>query len=214
MGPRAALLALAAGCYSPRVPQGVPCESTLDCPSPQRCVLHACSVHDAPEPDAAVPIDAAEIDAAPIDAPPDAPPLACTAAGLTCAGTATTFLCGGHCWVHCATGATWPAASQACTAWMGALGEIDDDTEQSCVAAHVNTATWVGLVQGDATTAPAQGWSWNTPARPVVYTHWESGKPDDRDGSENHEEQCAKIQTDGTWDDVACSAMTGFLCER
>jgi len=214
MGPRAALLALAAGCYSPRVPEGVPCTSARDCPSPQRCVLGACTVHDAPEPDAMVPVDAAEIDAAPIDAPPDAPPLACTTTGLTCGGTATTFMCGGHCWVHCPTGATWPAASQACTGWLGALGEIDDPTEQSCVEARVNAATWIGLRQNDAATAPAQGWTWNTPATPVVYTHWQSGVPDDRDGRENHDEQCAKIQTDGTWDDVTCSAMTGFLCER
>jgi Lectin C-type domain len=48
----------------------------------------------------------------------------------------------------------------------------------------------------------------------VLYTHWQSGVPDDRDDRENHDEQCAKIQSDGTWDDVACSATTGFLCER
>ena len=214
MGPRAALLVLAAGCYSPRVPEGVACDSTRDCPSPQRCVLRLCTLHDAPEPDAAIPIDAPDPDAAMIDAAPDAPALACTAAGLTCGATATTFMCGGHCWVHCPTGATWNAASQACTGWMGALGAIDDATEQTCVEGHVNAATWIGLRQSDAATAPAQGWNWNTPATPVVYTHWQSGVPDDQDGSEDHDEQCAKIQANGTWDDVTCNAMTGFLCER
>jgi hypothetical protein len=47
-----------------------------------------------------------------------------------------------------------------------------------------------------------------------MYMHWQSGKPDDADGRENHDEQCGKIQSDGTWDDVTCSAMSGFLCER
>src|SRR5262245_28996020 len=112
MKPRFILvLALAASCYSPRPPEGAPCASSRECPSPQHCVLGSCSLRDAPPVDAAEPDapDAPDIDAAAIDAAPDAPMLACTIAGLSCGGNATTFTCGGHCWVHCTGGATWTA---------------------------------------------------------------------------------------------------------
>ncbi|TMQ23361.1 MAG: C-type lectin domain-containing protein [Deltaproteobacteria bacterium] len=203
----AVLLTLAASCYSPRLNEGTPCASTADCPFPQRCVLGSCAQR-VPAIDAALPVDAAEsedaaaaaIDAAAVDAAPDAMPLPCMTSGLTCGGTATTFPCGGHCWARCTGSATWTAASQACMGWQGALGEIDDATEQSCVAGHVSTATWIGLRQSDAATRPADGWGWNGSTTPLVYMHWQ--------------EQCGKIQSDGTWDDVSCTATTPFLCER
>ena len=214
----AALLALFASCYSPRTPEGAPCQSSLDCPTPQRCIVDRCSLHDAPEPDAAIepdaalPIDAA-IDAA-IDARPDAAVLPCATTGLSCGGTATTFACGGHCWVKCTANVGFVQASQACAGWMGALGAVDDATEQSCVESRVSDNIWIGLRQDDAATAPAQGWNWNTPATPVVYTHWQSGVPDDADDRENRSEQCAKMQSDGTWDDISCGTALDFLCER
>ena len=213
---RAAVLVLVASCYSPRTPEGAPCRSTVECPSPQRCIVGRCSLHDAPEPDAAIEPDAAPpppVDAA-IDAPIDAAVLPCVTTGLSCAGTATPFMCGGHCWVRCTATLGWDRASQACAGWQGALGAIDDATEQSCVASRVSNNTWIGLRQDDMATAPAQGWNWNTPATPVGYTHWQSGVPDDQDGRENHDEQCAKMQSDGTWDDVACGTAYNFLCER
>lgn len=210
----AAVLALVAGCYSPRAPEGAPCELARECPSPQTCVLGRCSLDDLPV-DAAVAIDAVEVDAAiPVDAPPDALVLPCTAAGLSCGGTATTFQCGGHCWVRCPSNASWNTASQACAGWQGALGKIDDATEQTCVAMRVNTNTWIGLRQNDAATAPAQDWWWNTAATPVVFTHWQQNVPDDDGGNEDLDEQCGKMQGDGFWDDVRCGDTTPFLCER
>jgi hypothetical protein len=72
---------------------------------------------------------------------------------------------------------------------------------------------WVGLVQLTTATRPADGWTWNG-TTPVVFTNWQSGVPDDRDNDENGAEQCAKIQPDGTWDDVTCSSPINFFCER
>jgi Lectin C-type domain len=210
---RAALLALVAGCFSPRPPEGAPCESPGDCPSLQHCVLGRCSSSEAPPIDAAELPDAAN-DAAPIDAMPDATPLACTAAGLACGGTPVVFTCGGHCWVRCPSNVNWNTASQACAGWQGALGQIDDATEQGCVAMRSSGATWIGLRQDDAAAAPAQGWGWNSAAIPVVYSRWQPGTPDDQDGDEDRDEQCGKLQDNDTWDDVTCAAMSGFLCER
>jgi hypothetical protein len=213
-----ALFALFAGCYSPRAPEGAPCQSSLDCPTPQRCIVGHCSTHDAPEPDAALEPDAAPpVDAAidAVDASPDAAVLLCATTGLSCGGTATTFLCGGHCWVKCTANVGFVQASQACAGWMGALGAIETMAEQGCVEQRVSDNIWIGLRQDDAATAPAQGWNWNTPATPVVFTHWQAGGiPDDADGRENRNEQCAKMQGDGTWDDIQCGTALDFLCER
>src|SRR6185503_9198249 len=117
---RAALLALVASCYGPLTPEGVPCTSSVQCPSPQQCVVGRCSLHDAPVPDAAIEPDAALPDAldAAIDAMPDAA-LACVPTGLPCGGTARTFKCGGHCWVSCSGSTGWVQSSQACATWMG-----------------------------------------------------------------------------------------------
>jgi hypothetical protein len=160
--------------------------------------------------DAAEVIDAAIV----IDAPPDAAPLPCTVDGLVGCGTATLFMCGDHCWVRCSNGATRTQASTTCVGWQGALGQIDDMTEQTCVASRVGNISWIGLVQSDAATAPADGWLWNTDANPVLFTNWQSNRPDDRDGVENRTEQCGMIQSDARWDDVACTEQHPFFCER
>jgi hypothetical protein len=208
--PPAVALALVAGCYSPHPPEGAPCGTARDCPFPQRCVLGSCTEHDAG--DAAVP-DARNTDAA-TDATIDAMVLPCATTGLSCGGAATMFSCGGHCWVRCTGGAAWTAAGTACAGWQGALGEIDDATEQSCVASRASTPTWLGLNQSAAATTPGQGWAWNTSTAPLGFTQWHAGKPDDADGNENHQEQCGKIQVDGTWDDDPCSEPLDFFCER
>jgi hypothetical protein len=217
MVPRcAALLGVLAGCYSPSLPEGAACQTSEQCPMPQRCVLGSCSLRYAPAIDASVIERSDALIDAPIDAPApplDAAHLACSTAGLACGGTATMFTCGGDCWVLCTGHAPRDTAAAACAGWMGALGEIDDATEQSCVAARLNAVAWVGLTQSATATTPETGWTWNGTVQ-LVFTHWQSGVPDDRDNNENGDEQCAKIQTDGTWDDVTCSSSINFLCER
>jgi hypothetical protein len=165
--------------------------------------------------DAEVVADAAADAEIVIDARPDAAVLPCTADGLVGCGTATVFSCGGHCWVSCSTATTRAKASTACTGWQGALGQIDDAAEQSCVVSHAGSVSWIGLVQSDAATAPAQGWVWNTDANPVVYTNWRPPDPDDGGGGgERHAEQCGLIQVGTQWDDVNCAEQQRFLCER
>jgi hypothetical protein len=100
-----------------------------------------------------------------------------------------------------------------CTGWLGALGQIDDAAEQACVDAHVAGAAWIGLLQPETAATPEAGWTWNA-VNPLAYTHWQPGVPDDDDGVESRQEQCAKLQSDGLWDDVTCGSQVAFLCER
>jgi hypothetical protein len=215
---------LLAGCYHVVLPEGAPCQTTQECPTEQRCVLGICSSREAPsdasqreQPDASPGASPDAAMDASIDAP--APPidamiLPCTTAGLACnGGTATTFPCGGHCWVRCTANVARTTAQTACAGWMGALGEIDDATEQSCVASHLASVTWIGLSQSSTAATPDTGWTWNDTTQ-LGYTHWLSGKPDDADRNENGAEQCASMGLDGTWDDQGCSAALDFFCER
>jgi hypothetical protein len=54
-------------------------------------------------------------------------------------------------------------------------------------------------------------WRWPD-GRPVVYTHWNQGEPNDA----NRREDCAELLggTGGLWNDVPCDAGRAFVCER
>ena len=45
------------------------------------------------------------------------------------------------------------------------------------------------------------------------YIGWGSGEPNDKDGSENSEEDCTTIRTNGDWNDQTCSDRVEALCE-
>jgi hypothetical protein len=210
----AVFLAVLFGCYEPYAQEGAPCESSDRCPSPQRCVLGRCSLHDAAVDAPPVMPDAAP-DAA-IDAPPppiDAMLLPCNATGLTCGGTATTFMCGGNCWASCTANVPRETARAACAGWTGALAEINDSIEQGCAAPKVTVAGWIGLLQSPGSATPATGWTWNG-TTPLTFTNWIAGKPDDAGNGENGAEQCATIRPGGGWDDDTCSGALDFFCER
>jgi lectin-like protein len=205
---------LVAACYVPVPPEGAPCQTDQECPTPQRCVANACSTH-ARTIDAAVVVDTAPaIDTAvvPTDAPPDAM-LPCTNTGLDCPNGTVVIPCGTACYVLCKTAVAYSAAETSCHGWSGALAEIDDATQQQCLQQKLTGNTWVGLQQLDTATTPGDGWTWNG-VKPLTFTHWQNGTPNDADGNENHSEQCAKMQTDGTWDDVPCTDRYPFFCGR
>jgi hypothetical protein len=207
-----------AGCYAPAaLPEGSPCERSEQCPVPQRCALGRCWQGEPPSDAPASPADAAM--EMPRDAAVDAMPLPCTTAGLSCGGGVTMFTCGGHCWVRCSAAVTREAGRTACAGWSGALGEIDDADEQTCVASHGGALMWIGLIQStDPANTPATGWSWNGTTNPVRYTDWAGDQPDDATsstaGPETGREQCALLRIDATWADDPCSNPRGFFCER
>ncbi|HEX8107827.1 MAG TPA: C-type lectin domain-containing protein, partial [Kofleriaceae bacterium] len=206
-----------AGCYNPSaLPEGAPCQRSEQCPEPQQCVLGSCSrsapppvdAHPTPPPDAQM-----------IDAMVDAMPVPCDADGLTCGGTPTVFLCGTQCWVKCTDLVSRATAETRCTGWTGALGEIDDATENGCVTMKISTATfWFGAIQGAGAMTPGDKWTWNGDATKLFnstrYINWGTNKPDDADGNEDGAEQCGTIRPGGTWDDEGCNGSLGFFCRR
>ncbi len=199
-----------AGCYNPSNSQeGAPCQRSKQCPDPQQCVLGSCSLH-APPVDARPPPSPDAM----LDAQVDATPLPCVTDGLSCGGTPTVFMCGNQCWVKCTGAVLRATAATACTNWMGALGKIDDATEESCVASHIiSAAFWVGLIQGDGALTPGDKWTWNG-TTPINYKNWATGEPNDGDGNETGKEQCATIRPGGGWDDDNCNQPLAFFCRR
>jgi hypothetical protein len=223
-------LGVVAGCYSPRLSEGAPCASDEYCPSPQRCVGGSCATSaaaDAPAGDDAavdavpvdaVPVDAVPVDAVPVDAVPVDAPLPCTTDGLpsTCTNPMI-LMCGTACWVRCGNTASQTAATTACTAWSGRLLEIESAAEQSCAqTAYAGVTGWLGLIQMPNQASADAGWTWNgtRPLRVDIFQNWLTGKPDDGTQGENNDEQCARMATNGTWDDVECGQPHRFACER
>ena len=208
-----------AGCYNPSaLPEGAPCQRTEQCPESQQCVLGSCLRSAPPPVDARPPPPP---DAQMIDAMADAMMVDCVPGGLTCSsGTPQVFTCGTQCWVKCTDMVSRATAETRCTGWTGALGEIDDATENGCVTMKIQTATfWIGAIQGGGAATPADKWTWNGDAtRPLDlnhYNNWMQGKPDDgADNAENGEEQCATIRPGGGWDDDGCTGPLGFFCRR
>jgi hypothetical protein len=204
-----------AGCYNPAaLPEGAPCQRTEQCPESQQCVLGSCALsappidaHPTPPPDAMT------------DAMADAMMVPCVPDGLTCAGGAApqVFTCGTRCWAKCTEMVVRATAETTCNSWMGALGEIDNADEDSCVNQRVGTtpALWIGLIQGAGATTPADKWTWNGTTPPAYLVWRATTEPDDGDGGvEMGNEQCASIRPGGGFDDDACSTPLPFFCAR
>jgi hypothetical protein len=202
-----------AGCYSPgALPEGAPCQRTEQCPDSQQCVLGSCSRSSPPIDAQPTPPDAQPT-------PPDAMMVACVPDGFTCASgtTPVPFQCGTRCWVQCPEAVARATAETRCNNWMGALGEIDNADEDSCVNQRVGTtpALWIGLSQGAGATTPDDKWTWNG-TTPATYRVWRAvTEPDDGDGGvERGNEQCGTIRPGGGFDDDPCTSLLPFFCAR
>ena len=167
-------------------------------------------------------IDAA-IDAS-VDAAPDAAPDlgSCNTTALTClGGTPVAVTCNGGCWVKCQQGvpvANQATASAQCAAWGGKLAPIRVQADNDCVATtlFLGQASWIGFEQNATATTKTAGWTWNNDGIAEAYTNWSGGQPNDNDGTENGEEQCAYMPTVGTWQDIPCGdgGLFRFSCRR
>lgn len=182
---------------------------------------HGSLAKDAPvtgDDDAPVMIDAA-IDAAP-DAAPDLG--SCNTTGFTCiGGTPVAVTCNGACWLKCQQStpvASEAAASAACLAWGGKLAPIREQADNDCVAVTLfpAQASWIGYEQAATATMKTTEWSWNGDGVATNYVNWSVGQPNDLDGAEDGQEQCAFMPTNGTWQDVACSdaGLFRLSCRR
>jgi len=162
------------------------------------------------------------IDAA-VDAPADAKitNATCDTSGLTCAGTTVALMCNGACWVKCTQTVAVPsqlAASGACNGWGGELAPIRDANDQACVSQMLfpSQASWTGFEQSITSTTLSGGWSWNSDGVVPTFVNWDPGQPNDFNGVENGQEQCAYMTTSGGWQDTDCfsAASYRFSCRR
>jgi hypothetical protein len=176
--------------------------------------------------------DAGDDDAPRIDAPTDgaldaavdaAPDLgSCNTTGFTCVGgTPVAVTCNGACWLKCQQStpvANEPAAAAACAAWGGKLAPIRDLADNNCVAVTLfpAQASWIGFEQASTATVKTDEWSWNSDGVAPTFTNWSVGQPNDLDGTEDGQEQCAFMPTNGTWQDVECAhtALYRLSCRR
>lgn len=153
-----------------------------------------------------------------IDAPPpDIDPTVCSTAGLLCATPVVMIACSGGCWVGCRESTTHAVAKQRCAGWSGKLGRVESAAEEMCVnTSFTGTARWTGLEQMAGSLTRTENWSWAGDGAMLPYTNWAGGQPNDADGTENDEEQCAYMSNpSGLWHDTPCAEPTGaFMCRR
>jgi len=189
------------------------------------CALTGCDRlfgFDEPVPIPPDQIDAAGSDDAPADAPPvDAPPdtaALCSTKNITCSTPVVTS-CGGTCWVSCPDAVTESVASSRCTAWGGKLARLTSNARDACIRSTVAPTgdLWIGLEQEPGEAQLLDGWSWNSDhVNPPFFNFDNQGsgnQPDDADGVENGQENCAAIAAGRSkWNDTACGGSRAFAC--
>jgi hypothetical protein len=87
----------------------------------------------------------------------------------------------------------------------GMLASIDDADENAfALSVRGGLITWLG-----ATDRELEGTFVWRDGRPVVYSSWEAGEPNDLGGNE----ECVELRELGRWNDEECSRGRSFLCE-
>ena len=145
-------------------------------------------------------VDAA-VDARPCELPPD-----CT--------SGRAYVCNGTCYALCYVDKTRAAAAVSCTEWGGCLATLADANQNNCAASMLTSEdVWVGATQDNAATTTTGGWSW-CDGSALSYTAWMNGMPDDAEGVETGQEQCAALTNAGNWIDRACNFQLDYVCAR
>ena len=133
------------------------------------------------------------------------------AAGCPC----ETMIRGATTYLLCDRELSWPGARLHCESLGYQLVVIDDAVENAriydAISARGFGGTWIGhndlLVEGD--------WVWLA-GRPMVYTNWDDGEPNNG-GCSSEDEDCGIIMTregrSRRWDDRPCSSERRYICE-
>lgn len=148
------------------------------------------------------------------DASHDAPDLACSP--ITCAGGVTTKTCNGRCLSYCDEVVSHDIAENRCIAWSGHLMAIHDGIDNACAMSMIPSQyAWIGYGQLIGSAQPDVNWLW-LDGNQTPYTSWAvlSNEPQDFDGTENDQEDCAVSPMDGKWIDIGCASTHQILCAR
>ena len=112
----------------------------------------------------------------------------------------------------CSTTMGWFAARNLCHSVGYDLAVVDDAGEDADLLQELNRRglgnTWLGL---NDHLAEGQ-WVW-LDGQPLMYSHWDSGEPNNGGDGED----CGVLMTDegrrSEWDDRDCDSARPFLCE-
>jgi hypothetical protein len=89
------------------------------------------------------------------------------------------------------------------------LVTIDNAIENACIAGRTTTGNqWIGYQQPNTNVEPGGGWEWKCRAS-AFPPQWSNGEPNNVSTNED----CAEIYATGRWNDEACTATRGFICE-
>jgi hypothetical protein len=138
--------------------------------------------------------------------------LACNSV-TNCQSAGAFVMCNGRCVAHCQATLTQADASALCTNWGGTLQVLRDPADLACSQTLAATPVWIGYTQQASAAAPAAGWQW-VDAQAWPAPAWSATEPNDLDGAENGQEQCARLLGDGTTGDVDCAGTLELMCTR
>ncbi|XP_046572446.1 C-type lectin BML-2-like [Haliotis rubra] len=109
---------------------------------------------------------------------------------------------------------SWHEAQQFCTEFGSHLATLDTKAKNTNARdflhyLRVNESVWIGVNDRHKEGA----WIWDSNQKPVTYTAWASGEPNQSDG---HQEDCVIMYSSRSfkWADLACSNKRLYLCER
>jgi hypothetical protein len=189
-------------CYATDFITCARCSSDNQCPGNQSCEQGICHGPGGES------CSSSAKDASAADVPM---PVACT--GLVAPTGCTIADCGTACYAVCPQLKTYDQSVSDCAAagWCSAsIASPDENACLSTATASASFAPWVGLMQAATATAPDLLWSW-TCTPPTSYISWAPGQPDDSDGVENGQENCAAFGM-SSLGDAPCADKHPFVC--
>ncbi|XP_062594565.1 perlucin-like [Saccostrea cucullata] len=107
---------------------------------------------------------------------------------------------------------TWEQANDNCRGLSARLVEIETKPENIFIEniikkREANGQAWLGASDN----TQENTWIWNYSGLPLRFSNWRQGEPNNDEGSED----CMGILSqDGTWNDLPCSALFMFVCEK
>jgi len=146
-------------------------------------------------------------------------PAQCSCTTGSCPSGYTLESGGTKCYILRTGQSSWSDASARCmAAGDQRLATITSSTQQTAVASLTSgQQAYIGL--SDSATEGTFLWTDGSSLGTGLSPNWASNQPATSGSTAAANQDCVKMKTDGTWDDVGCNKNTatdgfGFVCER